>query len=211
MIDGVIAFFKALNHMRQQGYAYIWANLAFVVLALPLVTLPAAYSALMRVGHAAYTEPHQSDLGLMWDTFKENFWRSLPWGLAHLLFALVNFTNLFAFNEAPGLVAVMLRAIWIAAGFAWVGVLLYTWPIYYEMAQPSLPEATRNAIIMVLQNPLFTLTIVIGTVGLMLLSTVLIAAWAVLTWGAIASVGNAAVLSRLQAYYATQISKHGVN
>lgn len=199
MIEALRAIFSSLNQMRHNGYAYIWANMAFMVLALPMITLPTAYSALMRVGHAAHTTPHESDLALLWETFKENFWRSLPWGLAHALFAVVNFSNLATYSGWYGL-----RVIWLAAGIVWIGVLLYTWPLYYEMEQPNLWGATRNAVIMVLQNPLFTVVLVMWVSILVVVSTILVANWALLTWGAIAALANAAVMNRLNAYRKAQ-------
>jgi uncharacterized membrane protein YesL len=199
MIEALKAIFSSLNQMRHNGYAYIWANMAFMVLALPMITLPAAYSALMRVGHAAHTAPHESDLALLWETFKENFWRSLLWGLAHALFAVVNFSNLATYSGWYGL-----RVIWLAAGIVWIGVLLYTWPLYYEMEQPDLWGATRNAVIMVLQNPLFTVVLVMWVSILVVVSTILVANWALLTWCAIAALANAAVMNRLNAYRKAQ-------
>src|SRR5690606_40367795 len=63
-----------------------WANLAFVALSLPLITLPAAYSALQRVGHLAHTDPSEANLSAFWETFRANLIRALPWGLANALF-----------------------------------------------------------------------------------------------------------------------------
>lgn len=187
----------SLNQLRVHGYAFIWANIAFVVLSIPLVTLPAAFSALMRVGHAAYTEPQYADLSLMWETFRANLWRTLPWGICNFLFGLVNFTNFYMYSGAYGSV---LQVFWLAAGIAWVGILLYIWPIYYEMESPSLVGATRNAGLMVLQNPLFTLLVVVCVCMYIVLSTIFIASWMLLTWGAIAALANAAVMNRLDAY-----------
>ena len=53
---------------------------------------------------------------------------------------------------------------------------------------------------MVLKYPFFTLMIIAGMILLAILSTVLLAAWVLLTWGIVSAVGNAAVLDRLQAY-----------
>ncbi len=201
MLEACHSIFQSLKQLRHQGYAYIWANMAFMVLSLPLVTLPAAYSALMRVGHAAHTVPHEADLALFWEAFRANLLRALPWGLAHLVFALVHLTNVFGYDGAYGNV---LRGFWLVIGIGWAGILLYTWPLYYEMETPTLVGATRNAILMVLHNPLFTLLIILCVSICVMLSTIFIAAWALLTWGAIAALANAAVLNRLKAYRKAQ-------
>lgn len=204
------AIVAGLNDVRIKGYTYIWANLAFVALSLPLVTVPAAFSALCRVAHAAHTDQHhEADLDLFWQTFKAQFWRALPWGLAHLAFAVVTFSNLITYAGATDPLWVILWGVWLLMTLGWGGVVLYTWFLYYEMEQPDLLTATRNACIMVLLNPGFTLTLAIAIILLAALSTVLIASWLLLTWGAIASIGAAAVLSRL-AVFREKSSKDGV-
>lgn len=204
MLDGIRVLGRGLNSVRLNGYAYIWANIAFVALSLPLITMPAAYSALVRVAHVAQTEPSEADLAMFWDTFKSNFWRSLPWGLANLVFAYVNFTNLIAYNDAQGTFIEVLRVLWYASTIIWAGTLLYTWSIFYEMETPHLWQALRNALIMILYNPIFTLTILAGVALLSAISVVLVALWMLLTFSVIAAIGNAAVLDRLARYRATR-------
>jgi uncharacterized membrane protein YesL len=183
---------------------YIWTNLAFVALSLPVITSPAAWSALCRVGYLAHTDPSEADLAAFWDAFRANLLRALPWGIAHLVFALINFNNLIAYSRIDSPVVVALEVIWVIASIVWLGILLYTWPIYYEMARPTLIGATRNALVMVLQNPLFTLTLLAVIALLSVLSTILVASWLLLTWGAISAIANAAVQNRLELYRAGQ-------
>jgi uncharacterized membrane protein YesL len=202
MWQGLKAAGRGLGNFRALGYAYVWTNLAFVALSLPIITLPAAFSALMRVGHLAHTDPSEADLSAFWDTFRANLLRSLPWGIAHALFALINFNNLFAYAPIDSPIVMALETIWLIAAAVWLGVLFYTWPIYYEMSRPTLIGATRNALIMALQNPLYTLALLAVIVALSVISTVLIACWLLLTWGAFAAIANAAVLDRLARYRA---------
>ena len=70
MGNGLRAVWRGLGNFRNLGYAYIWANLAFVALSLPLITLPAAYSALQRVGHLAHTDPSEANLSAFWETVR---------------------------------------------------------------------------------------------------------------------------------------------
>ena len=155
MLAGFQVLWHAFKDVRLKGYTYIWANIAFVVCSLPVITLPAAYRALMRVGYNAQASPHETDISAFWDTFREYFKQSLGWGLAHLVFGVVNITNLLAYQSTEGLLFAGLRVIWLGSTFVWIGVLLYTWTLYDEMESPSLIGATRNALVMVLQNPFF--------------------------------------------------------
>lgn len=202
MWDGLRAAWRGLTNLRQAGYAYVWTNLAFVALCLPVITAPAAYSALMRVGHLAHTSPSDADLAAFWVTFRANLRRALPWGVGNALFAVVNFNNLFAYAPLDSPLVLALETVWVVAAVVWLGMLLYTWPIYYEMQQPTVRGAMRNALVMVLRNPLFTLALLIVIALLAALSTLLVAAWLLLTWGAISAIANAAVLDRLERYRA---------
>lgn len=203
MWGGLRAVWRGLGNFRNLGYTYIWANLAFVVLSLPLVTLPAAYSALQRVGHLAHTDPSEADLAAFWQTFRANLGRALLWGLANALFAVINFNNLIAYASVGTPLTIALEVLWLLAAIVWLGMLLYTWPLYYEMESPTVWGATRNALVMVLRNPLYTLVLLLVIAVLAVISTVLVAAWLLLTFGAIAAIANAAVQDCLERYRAS--------
>lgn len=161
MMDGLRAVGRGLRSVQTAGYAYIWANLAFIVVSLPLVTAPAAWSALVRVAYQAQTHPAEADLALFWETFRANLLRALPWGLLNALFAVINFGNLVFYATVPGIGAALLRGVWILAGLIWLGALLYTWPLFfYEMVESSVSGAVRNALLMVLRNPGYTLVLI---------------------------------------------------
>src|SRR5436190_1991130 len=119
MIAALNVIYRALNDVRLKGYTYIWANLAFIVLALPIVTAPAAFSALCKVAHAARTQNHEADLDLFWQTFKANFWRAMPWGALHLLYAVVNFSNIFTYISSPNPLFKGLWVVWMGTTPFW--------------------------------------------------------------------------------------------
>jgi hypothetical protein len=60
----------------------------------------------------------------------------------------------------------------------------------------------RNALVMVLRNPFYTLVLLLVILLLAVISTVLVAAWLLLTWGAIAAIANTAVQDRLERFRA---------
>src|SRR5690606_38825710 len=139
--------------VRRQGYIYIWANMAFVVLSLPLVTLPAAYAALVKVAYDAQTEPRASEpLAQIWEAFRARLRDGTLWGacMAFALFVIV--TNIVAYAPYQGLAVQALRVSWLAGLVAWTGLFLFTWPMYEEMAAPTLWGATRNAAVLMLRN-----------------------------------------------------------
>ncbi len=202
MLTGFRAFLRGLNDVRRQGYVYIWANLAFVACSIPLVTMPAAYAALCKVAHHAQTEPYGADLDLFWETFKRHLWTALPWGLAMAVAAFVIITNMVAYAWVPGVAVQALRMTWLLGLTAWAGLLIFTWPMYFEMVEPTVWGATRNSFVLILRHPIFTAILVACLLILSIVSTLTMVAWALLTCGAIAAVGNAAVIDRLALYRA---------
>lgn len=203
MTAGLRAVLRALNDVRQQGYIYIWANLAFVALSLPLFTMPAAYAALCKVAHQTQTEPRSPEpLELFWETFKSLLWTALPWGLVMAGTAFIIVTNMVAYAGISGVPIQALRMTWLLGMLFWIAVLLFTWPIFYEMAEPTVWGATRNAAVLVLRNPFFTVAVIVIVLILSIVSTLAIVAWLLLSFGAVAAIGSAAVIDRLAVYRA---------
>lgn len=191
---------RGITEIWYKGYTYIWANVAFIITSLPIVTLPAAWSALCKVCHEAQINPSDADLDLFWQTFKTHFWRSLPWGLAHLIFGVMNITNLLSYTNATDPATILLRATWWGLGFVWIAVFITTWTFFYEMQAPTLLGATRNALIFVLQNPLQLLIILVIISVIGVISTVLVGLWFVLTIALIVAIYTSAVLMVIEAY-----------
>ena len=200
MLDGLRVLLRALNAVRLQGYVYIWSNLAFVILSLPLITAPAAFSALMHSAYISQTQAHEADLGLFWETFRSNLWRALPWGIFNALFGVILISNLLRDGDSGSAMIQAWQILRSGVLFTWLSSIVYTWPLYYEMENPSWAGAQRNAILMVIQNPFFTLVLFAGSLLLALISTIMLLPWILLTWGCIAAIGGAAVVDRLHRY-----------
>ncbi|NJR12917.1 DUF624 domain-containing protein [bacterium] len=199
------AVWHGLRDVWRNGYAYIWANVAFFALCLPVVTAPAAFAALCHVTHTARSQPWEADLALFWQVFRARLWRAMPWGLAHLAFVVVNMSNLAAYMGRPEPVWIILRVFWWASAFVWWGVFQYTWFLYEEMETPSLRTATRNALIMVLVNPIFTLIVVACQIVIFSLSVLMPPTFVLLTFSVTVAISSAAVQNRLDEYRRTRV------
>lgn len=189
---------ETLKHFNLRGYLYIWANLAFVAVSLPLLTIPAAWAALVRLSHLAQTSPH-ADIHDFWLAFRENFWRGTLLGFISALLLLTNLGNLYAYRAETGALIWILRGLWIATLFVWFSVQLYVWPLYFEMETPRLITALRNALLMLLLNPLFTLGLWLIIAIVAFLSSLLPVTWILLTVSFLACLSASATLNRLQA------------
>ena len=198
MIAGLRAVWRGLRHLNERGYTYIWTNVLWALLTLPLVTAPAAWAGLVKVSHAAQTQP-RVEIGLFWDGFRQNLRRGLVMFVLNVIVIVVNVVNLAAYGGQTGLAASFARGVWILALAVWLALQLYLWPLLYEMKQPRLLGAMRNALVMMYLNPLFTLTVVLCALLIVFVSTVLMTAWILVSGSALAAIATSAVFDRLEA------------
>src|SRR5690606_31554501 len=155
MLAGLLACWRGLRHLERRGYIYIWGNLWWFVLSLPIVTAPAAWAGLMHLGYVAHYSPGVN-LEAFWDGFRANLRRGFVLALLNAIVIGVNLVNLWGVQGQSGLAYDTLRAIWLLVLALWFTIQLYLWPLFYAMANPTLTGALRNAAVMILLNPLFT-------------------------------------------------------
>lgn len=191
---------RAVVQFERYSWLFILANLLVVILSLPIITAPAAYAGLSRLHHTAQTEISAS-YGDFWSGFREHFLRGVLVAVANLVVLGMMWTNFTYFSDQPGLMFISLRIAWIIVLTIWFSVQFYLWPILDEMEQPTLAEGFRNATIMLFQNPGFSFTLLFVSALLVILSTVMVVPWLLLTESAIACIANTAVLDRLGAYH----------
>jgi uncharacterized membrane protein YesL len=189
-------WWRGWQQVQQRGYVYIWASLCAFGLSLLVVTAPAAWAGLVRMSYAGFTNPN-ADIRDFWDGFREHLGRGVVLALLNALILYINFVNLLSYANQNDVIYIPIRIIWIGVIVVWLMIQFYAFPIYYEMERPAYRGAFRNAAVMLLLNPGFTLVIAIGVGVLAALSTALVALWALLTPGLLAAVASAAVLDRL--------------
>jgi uncharacterized membrane protein YesL len=194
---GLKAWWRGIAHFNQRGYAYIWANVIWFVLSLPLITAPAAWAGLVKMTHRAQSSP-TTDLRDVWEGFKENLVRGIIMAALNALVIGINVWNLLAYRYDDGATVIALRVVWLTVLFVWLTVQVYMWPLFYEMEHPTLFGAMRNAFVMLLLNPIFTIGLWVGLVILIAFSMVFPVAWMLLTVGMLAAIANTAVLDRLR-------------
>jgi hypothetical protein len=197
MWDGLRAWWQGLRHFEHRGYIYIWANVFWFVLSLPLITAPAAWAGLMYMSHRAYYSP-SANVNDFWEGFKSQLKPTLPLVFVNFFFVGFGVGNFWLYRGQTGPFLDLLRVIWLIGLIGWLTVQLYLWPLYYEMAQPMLWGAVRNAVVMLLLNPGFTIGLWLGIALMLVLSTFFGVPWLLLTGSALAAVANSAVVNRLQ-------------
>lgn len=198
MITGLKSVYYGMRHLEHRGYLYIYANLLWVVLSLPIVTAPAAWAGLAHLSHVAQTNP-TAEMSDLLEGFRRHFLRSLVLGTITLILVVLNLSNLLAYRGENGPVYLLLRAIWILALLVWFSLMLLIWPLYHEMEQPTVRGALRNAAVMMLLNPLYIVGLWLGLLPILIFSSVFFVPWLLITGGLIASIATYAVMDRLYA------------
>jgi uncharacterized membrane protein YesL len=196
VLDALRVLKRGIVQFEHYGWLYVMANLASVALSIPIVTSPAAYAGLSRLSHTAQTTPTASFTDY-WEGFRAHFRRGLVVAVANIAILGVLWSNFASYRAQADWLFIMLRGAWIVILVVWFGVQLYVWPILEEMEQPNLREALRNSAVMMLQNPIFTLTLLVAVAIIAVISVALVIPLFLVTGSMIACVANAAVLDRL--------------
>lgn len=189
-------FLQAYAHLNHRGYLYVWANVLWFLLSLPIITAPAAWAGLVNVSRQAYLHPTAS-LDDFWTGFRTNLRRGLLLGVLNVIVLLINYFNLSLYTNIQDPTILLIRAAWWLVLVLWFVPQFYLWPLLYELKEPSLRGAFRNALVMTVFNPLYTLVLMALVVVLVVVSTVLFPAWVLLTGSALVTLATGAVLERL--------------
>jgi len=198
VIDALKVCWHTLRHLNQHGYLYIWANVLWFLLTLPILTAPAAFAGLCALSRQAHLAPGVS-LDDFWRGFRMNLRRGLVMGLVNVVVVVINLSNLSSYRNVSDPSANILRGTWIISLVVWFIIQFYMWPLMYELKQPGLWGAMRNAAVMLLMNPLYSVILIVAGMLVAGVSTFLFLMWVLLTGSVLAALATRAVLERLAA------------
>lgn len=197
MVAGIRAGLRGLAHLWRRSYLYVWANLFWALLTLLVITAPAAWAGLARLGYVAHREPLVS-LDDFWQGFRQTWKMGILLALINALFIFITVSNLMSYASQTGVGFVTLRIVWLGSLLLWLICQYFAWVFYFAMKQPTFVGALRNAAVMMLRNPLFTLGVLLILFLLMTVSTILPAAWILIGGSGMACIANSAVQDRLR-------------
>ncbi len=198
MITGMRVGWRGLRHFFGQGWVYIWANVLWIALSLPIVTAPAAWAGMCQFSYHALRQP-TSSFSEFWSGFRAHWRGGVVVSLISVALVALSFLNLLGFSREGGVEVAALRVIWILIVLGWFGLQLYAFPLLPAMKEPALKGSYRNAGVMFLRHPFFTLGLWLFCAPIIILSIALPAAWLLITGGLLAAIGNVAVQDRLRA------------
>ncbi|MHB9032904.1 MAG: YesL family protein [Anaerolineae bacterium] len=169
--------------------AVIWSTIAIAVLVLPLATAGMFHVTNRTArGYAI----HVSDL---FEGIKRYWWRSWLWLLASAAaLGLVYISLGFYTNLVSGFLQILVGGFWLGIGLVWILMQFYFWPLLIEQSTPNMLRAWRNAFILVVREPLYSLVIVFCVFLLTGLSIIFSVAFMVAYMAIVGLIANNATL-----------------
>jgi uncharacterized membrane protein YesL len=206
MIAALRAVWQGIVQFERHSWQFIVANLLALGCAAFIITLPIGFAGLARMTSTAHRTPMISLREFRAGVADRWVW-GLVIGVANVLIVFVLYSNFIAYQNMPDLMFVGLRIVWAIVGIVWISVQLYLWSILEEMDNPTLIGGLKNALIMTLANPFFTLTLLVVLTLILAFSLVVAVPLVILTFSVFACITSAAVIDRVERYRANSQQK----
>ncbi len=162
----------ALGGWWREIFILTGLNLLWTMAALSIIAFPPATAAMFHVARQVLANDERITWQTFWRPFRRYWLAAWRWGLVFFGLAGVAASNLWLYQEAPGLGWTMLRWVWATFLFVWVIVNLFFWPLWFaeEESHRTLRTTYRNALAFLSANPLpafivALVALVLGTVS----------------------------------------------
>jgi uncharacterized membrane protein YesL len=186
----------AFKDYYEEMFTLVGANLLWVVLVIPVVTIPPATAGMFyltnQVAH------HKSiEFRMFFEGFKKYLWKSYLLALLNLLAATIFYANIMFYGQMEGQWAVIVRGIFVGLAVMWVLIQIYVFPMLLEQQEAKLLLALRNAAFLAFASPITTVVLAVLMILVAALSIGLTLPFAVAMMAVLALMANGAVLALL--------------
>jgi uncharacterized membrane protein YesL len=198
-------FWGALKDSWDELFPLMLMNIVTVLLVIPVVTFPPALAGLWHAANlvAKGRAIHWSDY---FGGFRRYFWKA--WGLAllNILAAIIVFTNIRFYTpgnapfEIDPTLSFWIRALFFGTSLVWLIIQMYPLALLLEQEDRRLRVALRNAAVLLVTNPGFTILLSLLLLVMAAISTAFPVLWFLITLALFAVVCNKAVLHLLEPY-----------
>ena len=181
-------------------FLFVVINLLCVLLAMPLVTLAPAlagvYYVANQLAHGRYT--------LTWRDFfvgfRQYFAKSWQVLLADLALLLALVANIEFYSGMANEILRSISIVWLYLTAYWLVLQIYLFPVLMEQNDKRLLLVFRNAIVLTVKHPVFTIILFVIILLLLLISVALAVPMVLLSISLVAFLGNRAVLVLIGEY-----------
>ena len=189
-----------LRDLWEEMHVLILCNLVWTLSIVPIVTLPAATGAMFFVANKI-ADGRVASFSDFKHGFRAYFRESSALGGLNLLLFLVVVANLRFYGRYSGIGFRLIQIGILYVLVLWVLMQLYIFPLLLEQEIPSLRLAIRNALLLILKHPVFSLIIGVAAMAVVFLSGFLMLPIVILMTATLALLGNRAVLTLLRLHF----------
>lgn len=192
MIAAWEAIAQAVIDLRYVGVTLAYFNVLWLFSSLLIITAPPAIAALYAITRSL---GYRRSVG--WRDFlgaqKTYFFAGWRWALLNAAAGGIIFANLTFYSYMDDTLGLLLIGLWIGLACVWIVVQMYCFPVLLEQEEPRLRTAVRNAFVLCLRHPFFTLTYALVVGFIVFISLVVPYLWALITPALLAFIYNRAV------------------
>jgi uncharacterized membrane protein YesL len=166
-------------------------NLLWVVVSLPVLTLPPA---LLGLQYAAHQMVHERHAVFAWETFFEGFrscfllsWR---WALLNLLMLATLSANYLFYGQFSADWVPWVQGIFMALATLWTLIQVTTLSLLMEQEDRRVWTALRNSLVLFARKPAFSLVLFLSIGLVAVISTIFMLPWILFTVSLISYLAN---------------------
>lgn len=162
---------RSFRDWWDEMFLMVGVNLMWALLALPVVTL---FPASMGAAYLTYEKVHgrRVEFELFWKGFRSMFGKSWALGAINTVVTVLILVNILFYLQQPSWLF-YLTIIWLYVLLIWMGIIVYVFPLAIEQDDKSIKLIYRNAALLALGRPVFTLIIALVQIILLAASIVL--------------------------------------
>ena len=153
-------FWLSLRDLYEELFMFAGLNLLWWLCVLVIVLIPPATAGLMYLANELAHERR-----VEWRMFLTGarlyLWRSWQVTIASLGGIVILLTNIWFYVNVTTGILQYLTILWIYLLIIWLAAQIYVFPLLIQMEQPRLLLIYRNALLLTLSRPLFTVLLIL--------------------------------------------------
>jgi hypothetical protein len=195
----------AIKDFWDELFLLVLMNIVTVLLIIPVVTFPPALAGLWNASNivAQGKTIHWSDY---FAGFRRYFWKAWLLALLNILMAVIVATNIWFYNpdvapfEISPTLSAWIAGVFVAIGVLWTALQMYIWAVLLEQEDQRLRLALRNAAILFIANPGFTIVLFVLLLAVAVASWLVMMPWILFTLAFFGVVCNKVVIHLLEPF-----------
>lgn len=170
------ALWDTLVNAYDSALEVLKANLLWILLSLPILSLPAATAGAYYFAFQL-AQRRTADVSTFFEGIKLHAWAGYRFFLLNLIAILTLLVNISFYGRFQQQWATWLQGVMLGLLVVWLALNIFTFPLYLAQAEKKLRVALRNSMVFYLRQPGMCLSLIAFLFLLSAISTLLSPAW----------------------------------